>query len=192
MALTALLVLALLTEVSAECSPENETCAADFEEHCMDPRAEERVYWMAENNDRIAKVELEPQAAWMFPEKWGGSDMLKWVCLGQFQCGAIACSEDSVCCEAGFPKAPACVEENTALAVTIQLQRLQTSAEKVLTAMCSEGTAMQVKNLNNKARLSYSWRKKVFEFMKCRLQPPMILKGSFQCSRTVVHHLLLA
>ena len=44
MALTALLVLALLTEVSAECSPENETCAADFEEHCMDPRAEETVY----------------------------------------------------------------------------------------------------------------------------------------------------
>merc|ERR1712157_108714 len=27
--------------------------------------------------------------------------------LGQFQCGAIACSEGSVCCEAGYPKAAA-------------------------------------------------------------------------------------
>ena len=100
--------------------------------------------------------------------------------LGQFQCGAITCNENSACCDAGFPKAPACVEENTALVVTIQLQRLQISTEKVLSAMCSEGTDMQVKNLSNKARLSNSWRKKVFEFMKCRLQPPMILKGSFR------------
>ena len=69
MALTALLVLVLLTEVSAECSPENETCAADFEEHCMDPRAEETVYLMAESNGRVAKVEFEPQAVWKFPEK---------------------------------------------------------------------------------------------------------------------------
>ena len=45
------------------------------------------------------------------------------------------------------PRHLPCVEEKTAPAVTIQLQNLQISVEKALTAMWPQGTAMHDKKL---------------------------------------------
>merc|ERR1712190_561809 len=65
--------------------------------------------------------------------------------LGQFQCGAIACSEGSVCCEAGYPKAAALCGGKDSTCCYDPVQRLQISVEKALSAMHSQVTAMQDK-----------------------------------------------